>query len=338
MAIKAYHLDKRVLKDPTINGVVLSELQNTLNLKEYVQAVIDDSQTDFTSINVDTINESTADHGVIVDGVLLKDGVVTSTGINTYSTTVGITAFAGGGQGSAVALTSEYNTIGVCATAGDSVKLPTPAVGKLVTVFNGGAADLAVFPVTGGTIGGLSANASITLPSQAVKYFLGVSGTAWALDGRLLAVEDGTVGIPSITFDNNSDTGLYKVSGTQTGFSSNGTLVGGFNNSGLFTDVVAEQTSAAGVTIDGVIIKDGGVTIVDGSNIIFGSSFGALIGTANTQKFGFWNTLPKVQPTTAVTSAVNVGGAGTTVKVDDTFDGYTLAQVVKALRSIGLLA
>ena len=45
------------------------------------------------------------------------------------------------------------------------------------------------------------------------------------------------------------------------------------------------------------------------------------------------------QETTAVGSAtVSSPGAGSTIKTDDTFDGYTLQQVVKALRNQGLLA
>ena len=45
------------------------------------------------------------------------------------------------------------------------------------------------------------------------------------------------------------------------------------------------------------------------------------------------------QETTAVGSATySSPGAGSTVKTDDTFDGYTLQQVVKALRNQGILA
>jgi len=40
----------------------------------------------------------------------------------------------------------------------------------------------------------------------------------------------------------------------------------------------------------------------------------------------------------SVTAATVVGGAGTTVKEDHTFDGYTIAQVVNALRTMGILA
>ena len=44
------------------------------------------------------------------------------------------------------------------------------------------------------------------------------------------------------------------------------------------------------------------------------------------------------QETTAVTPATVVSGAGGNVKHDDTFDGYTVEQVVRALRNLGNLA
>ena len=44
------------------------------------------------------------------------------------------------------------------------------------------------------------------------------------------------------------------------------------------------------------------------------------------------------QETTGVAAATLVGGGGTTITASDTFDGYTLQQVVKALRNQGLLA
>lgn len=44
------------------------------------------------------------------------------------------------------------------------------------------------------------------------------------------------------------------------------------------------------------------------------------------------------QETTAVTAATRVGGGGTTLTDSDTFDGYTIAKVVKALRNLGILA
>jgi len=76
----------------------------------------------------------------------------------------------------------------------------------------------------------------------------------------------------------------------------------------------------------------------DAKDITFGTTTGTKIGAGTTQKLGFWNATPIVQPTTAVAGATRTGGGGTTLTDTDTFDGYTVAQVVKALRNTGLLA
>ena len=100
------------------------------------------------------------------------------------------------------------------------------------------------------------------------------------------------------------------------------------------------STTDAGFRLDvgGTTRLQGNITISDTYNLSLGSTTGTRIGTSNTEKLGFWNVTPIVQPTTTVTSATRVGGAGTTITTTDTFDGYTLAQVVKALRNSGLLA
>ena len=69
-----------------------------------------------------------------------------------------------------------------------------------------------------------------------------------------------------------------------------------------------------------------------------GTLRGLRIGGSSSALVGLWGATPIVQPTTAVAAATRVGGGGTTVTDSDTFDGYTLAQIVKALRNIGALA
>jgi len=86
-------------------------------------------------------------------------------------------------------------------------------------------------------------------------------------------------------------------------------------------------------------IADGGdTTWADAVNMVFNTTTGTKIGTATAQKIGFWNAAPIVQPNTGVAAATRVGGGGTTLTDTDTFDGYTLAKVVRALRNSGLLA
>lgn len=74
------------------------------------------------------------------------------------------------------------------------------------------------------------------------------------------------------------------------------------------------------------------------TNMIFGTVTGSKIGTATTQKLAFWNKTPIVQPTTAIASATRVAILGSALMDTDTFDGYTMQQVVRALVNTGILA
>ena len=96
-----------------------------------------------------------------------------------YKGATGITAFAGGGQGSATAISSEVNHVTTVASANDSVKLPTAALGLRIVVFNLGANACNVFPVTGGAIDALGTNAAYSLAAGASREFWGQSSTAW---------------------------------------------------------------------------------------------------------------------------------------------------------------
>ncbi|NDC19127.1 MAG: hypothetical protein EBZ87_02520, partial [Microbacteriaceae bacterium] len=78
--------------------------------------------------------------------------------------------------------------------------------------------------------------------------------------------------------------------------------------------------------------------LIDSTNIVVATTTGTKIGTATSQKLAFWNATPIVQPTTAVAGAARVAGGGATVTDTDTFGGYTIAQVVQALRNTGILA
>lgn len=115
----------------------------------------------------------------------------------------------------------------------------------------------------------------------------------------------------------------------------------------LFLDANGDTDGALylGGTTNGIKINKGGVltflgtaSIADGTNIPLGSTTGTKIGTATTQKIGLWNATPIVQPTTAVTAATFAANTSGIVNDTATFDGYTIGQIVKALRNIGALA
>jgi hypothetical protein len=90
-----------------------------------------------------------------------------------------ITAFAGGGQGSAVQLTRSINRVTTVATAADSVKLPAATAGLSITVINAAAANaMNVFPATGEAINALSANTALSVvANKTITFFCAVDGT-----------------------------------------------------------------------------------------------------------------------------------------------------------------
>lgn len=97
---------------------------------------------------------------------------------------------------------------------------------------------------------------------------------------------------------------------------------------------------SVGAVTDPTEILDlfGNLKFPSGGNIVTDTTNGTKIGTGTTQKLGFWNTAPIVQPATG--GAASTFTANTSGIADDsaTFDGYTLGNVVKALRNVGLLA
>lgn len=99
--------------------------------------------------------------GVTSGGILKSFGQNLDLG---DSAAIGITAHAGGGQGSAVTCGWQFTSISTVASHGDSVILRAYAAGGGGCIIaNLGANNAAVFPASGGTINGGGANSSVTL-------------------------------------------------------------------------------------------------------------------------------------------------------------------------------
>jgi hypothetical protein len=150
------------------------------------------------------------------------------------------------------------------------------------------------------------------------------------------------IGVGSGVYIANGSTALTKASNSVfIGFSTKANA----NNEDNQIVIGANSTGngANTITIGNINITNnyiqGNFNITDAKNIILGTTTGTKIGTATSQKLGFWNATPIVQPTTSVAESGFVENAGgTAVNDDSTFDGYTLRQIVKALRNAGLLA
>ena len=81
-----------------------------------------------------------------------------------------------------------------------------------------------------------------------------------------------------------------------------------------------------------------------GTSIISNASGGVKIGTAITQKLGFYDAAPVAQQATTGTTTGFTAGSGTAAKDDSTYTGgsgtkaYTVGDIVLALKNLGLLA
>lgn len=211
---------------------------------------------------------------------------------------------------------------------GLSLKSGTSAVSKQL-IF--GADPSGGIRMLGGqTDGGLSMNDGI------LEYWNNWRGYVSAVSGRLQGI---------FRFDTRSD---YQSEGFVVG----GTTTGGTDFMGIginydYGDVniayygvgsvaIGTHTGAAGIAgTNGNLALENDFYI--GRDIIVNGS-GMKIGTATSQPISFWNATPIAQPTTAIGAATFV--TNTSIIADDsaTWDGYTIGQVVQALRNIGLLA
>ena len=107
-----------------------------------------------------------------------SDGNISASNIlNSYET--GITAHAGGGQGSAYQLTKCVNVIATCASNDDSVILPEGSGNMFVVIYNTSGNYAAVFPQSGGSINGGGTNNSAQVVGGGQKVFWHYGSNNW---------------------------------------------------------------------------------------------------------------------------------------------------------------
>ncbi len=138
------------------------------------------------------------------------------------------------------------------------------------------------------------------------------------------------------------------------------TVLGSAAGAGQFTDGTRSVTLANGGVAaqftdgtrfvqfgDGsfaICITAGNFQFQSGGNIETDTSTGTKIGTAANQLLGFYGAATVVQPATTGTTSGFTQNSGSNVNVDSVFTGntgsaaYTIGDVVKALKDLGLLA
>ncbi len=103
-------------------------------------------------------------------------------GVCIVSSQDALTAFAGGGQGSATKITSSIARFATVATAADSSVLPSAVAGMEITVVNSGAASMNVFPASGEKIDGGSTNAAVAIVNgKSATFYCTVAGQWFSL-------------------------------------------------------------------------------------------------------------------------------------------------------------
>ena len=190
----------------------------------------------------------------------------------TAASVTGLTAYAGGGQTSATAMTARDNNFTTVATAADSAKLPTARAGLTVIVRNNGAAALAVFPASGGAINGGSTNASVTLPAGTQMSFTAISSTAWYAQAPA-----SLAGSPAVSGQTASPRVLH-TGGLPARVSTDGT-----NATPVTTETyIAEVFVPCNMTITGGSVMNGATVGTDKGFVYLCDSTGAVVANSAT--------------------------------------------------------
>ena len=183
---------------------------------------------------------------------------------------------------------------------------------------------------------------------QAVGSSQSISGTLTVTSSSASALAVGPNGATNPVLDVNGST-----SSQADGLSIIGLAAGsGVNLLGITSGTNAPvNISAAGSgnvvmnsTGTGLVSFTNGMSIADGKNIALATTTGTNIGTATTQKLGFYGVTPAVQPIASTDKTTGTSGSSTGVSLDTTFKGnggtaaYTVGGVVTSLKALGLLA
>ncbi|MBI4239537.1 hypothetical protein HY620_00935 [Candidatus Uhrbacteria bacterium] len=135
-----------------------------------------DTSAEFKAI----VGDETGTGGALVFATSPTIATPTFTGNVTKSVQVGVTAFAGGGQANAVAITADIVEVTTVATAADSVKLPAAAAGLQVTVVNKAAANsMNLFPAAGDAINETAADTAYAVAAKVKVICTAFDATNW---------------------------------------------------------------------------------------------------------------------------------------------------------------
>lgn len=172
----------------------------------------------------------------------------------------------------------------------------TTRVGLLVQGAASQSANLTEWQNSVGTVlASVSATGGITV-SQIVNVNANVSLSSTGTGGN------------RINFSTAGGTGLFELD-------SGGNMVFRHSAGSLYFDVGSAGTTyfrdSAFATFLTLTASSGNITPKDGANLVLGTTTGTKIGTATSQKLGFWNATPIIQPASANQAAITDSTGGT---------------------------
>jgi hypothetical protein len=241
--------------------------------------------------------------------------------------------------------------------AGDTAIGTTTTSGGRLTVRGSGTTSsttaLLVQNSTPSNLFEIKDNGEFLLGTQNVRLFTTSNGSTVGLAGRglILATSSGSQGTGAfkIVGDSSVTTGNdYTLWLTTTFGPTSGTAI----TNGINLTQTINQTGGANGITRGLYVNPTLTSAADWRGIESVAASNAnhtllklrnatvdVFTVKSDSKIGFFNATPVGQATTGIAESVFVeNSGGTAVNVDSTFDGYTMQQVVKALRDIGILA
>jgi hypothetical protein len=274
-------------------------------------------------------------------------GVATGTGLTLTGTSAAIVSVGANGATNPV-LNIDASTASVVTglnikgqVSGNGIRLSALSSASNENFYIDGKGTGSVYINTIGTgyveIGNQTAIVSTNSLAFAVSQALFAGKPAFSVDTSVASGATGLVVKAATTGNGVSLTATD--SGSNTGMSIDAKGTGGITLNG---------TATGGITLNGT--ATGGITLArttthsDGTDIVFGTGTGTKIGTATNQRLAFYNSTPAVQPSTTGTTTGFTAGAGSAVDSAATFTGnmgsaaYTIGDIVKALKTLGLLA
>ena len=311
--------------------------------------VVADSTTDTltfaagTNISI-TTNATTDTVTIGTSGVATVAGNNSFTGANTFTNATGQFFRRGATQDGVLIRgrlggTSSYNLELIPATLSASRIITFPDASTTVAGLSVANAFTAVQTITSTTANQLSVRYDATNRVDLSVASNGVTTLNTAVSAANLTLQTG--GVSFLQLRRNGGESRIDATGTQQ------IILQGATTTGV---VMFPQSTAGSVRYSddsGYVKTDyytngagliGTLGISATNDFYLSSGTGIRIATATTQKIGFYGVTPIVQTTTGVAAATFVANTGTAVNDASTFDGYTLKQVVKALRNLGLLA